>query len=353
LRDTLKPTDLLHWYDQNARDLPWRIGPQARLAGVIPNPYHIWLSEIMLQQTTVVTVKAYYLKFKARWPKIGDLAAANDDDVMAAWAGLGYYARARNLLKCARTVVSEYGGEFPTSQQELLGLPGIGPYTAAAVGAIAFDQPAVVLDGNVERVISRIYRVQSPLPAAKETLRAHAATLTPKQRAGDYAQAIMDLGATVCTPRNPACGICPWRGGCLAQKMGDAQTFPRKTPKIAKPVRVGTAYVIIRNDGAVLLERRPDKGLLGGMLGWPGSQWATEPTAHEPPLDIVWQELPTEVRHTFTHFHLHLKVCVGSVSTDTQPPTGGFVAATDFRVNDLPTVMRKVWKLAAPSLTNA
>ncbi len=350
MRETVKPTDLLRWYDANARELPWRVAPADRLAGTTPDPYHVWLSEIMLQQTTVVTVKAYFLNFLQRWPTIADLAAAQDADVMAEWAGLGYYARARNLLKCARVVTKEHGGQFPKTEKELLRLPGIGPYTAAAIGAIAFDRPTTVLDGNVERVMARLYRVADPLPAAKETLRTHAAGLTPRNRTGDYAQAVMDLGATVCTPRNPVCGLCPWRSGCRGYHKKDAQSYPRKLPKKAKPVRFGVAYVLIRDDGSVLLERRPDKGLLGGMLGWPGSEWAETPIDSPPPAPADWQELSEEVRHTFTHFHLRLQVHVARATKEIPHHRGEFLARNRYRPADLPTVMRKVWNLAQPAL---
>ena len=277
MRD-LTPTDdlpraLLAWYDVHARDMPWRVGPDARKAGVMPDPYRIWMSEIMLQQTTVATVWAYFERFIARWPTVVDLAAATDADVMGEWAGLGYYARARNLLKCARAVVADHGGAFPENHAALLKLPGIGPYTAAAVSSIAFDLPYTVLDGNVERVMSRLYDIHTPLPAAKPELMAKAEALTPSDRPGDYAQAVMDLGATICSPKSPACGICPWRGPCAARVAGTAAELPKKTPKKAKPVRHGTVYLAQREDGAWLLETRPDKGLLGGMLGWPGSEW--------------------------------------------------------------------------------
>jgi len=334
---------LLDWYDRHARVLPWRVPP---LAGVMPDPYHVWLSEIMLQQTTVVTVKSYFLAFIERWPAITDLAAAKDADVMAAWAGLGYYARARNLLKCARVVVNDWGGRFPTDEVDLLRLPGIGPYTAAAVGAIAFNRQATVLDGNVERVMARLHRVMDPLPESKEVLRAFAKQITPPNRCGDYAQAVMDLGATVCTPRTPMCGICPWQKGCVARAVGDAADLPRKLPKAKKPTRLGVAYVLTRTDGAVLLERRPDKGLLGGMLGWPGSDWAEVLPDYQAPATIDWQENPEEVRHTFTHFHLHLRVMTGIAPKGYHPKQAHFVSSTNFAVNDLPTVMRKVWKLA-------
>ncbi len=336
---------LLDWYDVHARDMPWRVPPKDRKAGVTPDPYHIWMSEVMLQQTTVAAVKDYFRKFIRRWPTVSDLAGAEDADVMAAWAGLGYYARARNLLKCARVVADDLNGVFPDTYDALLKLPGIGPYTAAAVASIAFDRRAVVLDGNVERVMARLHRVEEPLPASKETLRGLADGLTPDDRCGDYAQAVMDLGATICTPRSPACGICPWMEGCAGRKAGDAADFPRKTPKKPKPVRQGVAFVAIRADGAVLMERRPDKGLLGGMLGWPGSEWREEVLQGTPPMAGDWVE-QGDVRHTFTHFHLELAVFVAR-DVSGKPTVGEFLPKEQFSPSDLPTVMRKVWDVAA------
>lgn len=224
--------DLLTWYDRHARDLPWRIPPHSDQK---PDPYRIWLSEIMLQQTTVAAVKEYFLRFTTLWPTVNDLAAADDDKVMGEWAGLGYYARARNLLKCARIVSSDHGGHFPQSYSALLGLPGIGPYTAAAISAIAFDQSEAVMDGNIERVLSRLFNVQTPLPAAKPELRELASRLTPALRPGDHAQALMDLGATICTPRSPACGICPLPSYCAARKAGTAAELPKKHPNGRNP----------------------------------------------------------------------------------------------------------------------
>lgn len=336
---------LLAWYDRSARVLPWRVGPAARASGKRPDPYHVWLSEIMLQQTTVAAVKSYFERFLLRWPDVSALAAAEDGEVMGEWAGLGYYARARNLLKCARLVATGYGGRFPESRAELLKLPGIGPYTSAAIAAIAFDHPETVVDGNVERVMARFHAVETPLPDAKPLLVTHADRLTPTRRAGDYAQALMDLGATICTPKSPTCGLCPVKAGCLARTGFDPAEFPRKRPKATKPTRYGIAYVARRSDGAWLLERRPDTGLLGGMLGWPGAAWG-EAAEEAPPLDANWRALPGEVRHTFTHFHLRLSIKIAQVSCETKPEIGQFVAGDAFRRSELPTVMRKVLDLA-------
>ena len=347
--DRADPLELLDWYDRHARDLPWRVGPAQRLAGVQPDPYRVWLSEIMLQQTTVAAVKSYFERFTTLWPTVEALASADDAQVMGEWAGLGYYARARNLLKCARAVVQDHGGIFPDNREALLTLPGIGPYTAAAISAIAFDQPEVVVDGNVERVMARLHAIQTPLPTSKPELTSAAASLTPVNRPGDYAQAVMDLGATICTPKSPACGLCPWHTACLAQAEGIAAELPRKLPKKPKPTRYGIAYVARRSDGAWLLERRPDKGLLGGMLGWPGGDWG-ETALPAPPLPANWQELPEEARHTFTHFHLRLKIHVARVNGSQPTEAGEFIPANQFRPSDLPTVMRKVFDLARPEL---
>lgn len=339
--------ELLGWYDTHARALPWRIGPADSVRGMRLDPYRVWLSEIMLQQTTVAAVRAYFYRFTARWPDVAALAAARDEDVMAEWAGLGYYARARNLLKCARAVVADHGGQFPETRDALLTLPGIGPYTAAAIAAIAFDEAATVVDGNVERVVARLFAVETPLPAAKPELTALAARLTPRERPGDHAQAMMDLGATICTPRNPACGICPLRAFCDGHAKGIAADLPRKTPRTAKPTRYGIAYLGRRADGALLVERRPERGLLGGMLGWPGTDWTEADPVPAPPAEADWREVPGEVRHTFTHFHLVLRVRTATLPHGTNPERGHFVPADDFRAADLPTVMRKVHDLAS------
>ncbi|MEM1075883.1 MAG: A/G-specific adenine glycosylase [Pseudomonadota bacterium] len=342
-------TVLLEWYDVNARQMPWRVAPKDRVAGVMPDPYRIWMSEVMLQQTTVAAVKDYFQRFTSRWPTVGDLAAAQDADVMAEWAGLGYYARARNLLKCARLVASDYDSVFPADYSALLKLPGIGPYTAAAIASIAFDLRHTVLDGNVERVMSRLHSIHTPLPEAKPELMTLAERITPHARAGDYAQAVMDLGATICTPKSPACGICPWRDPCIARADGTAPELPKKMPKKPKPVRHGTVFLARRADGAWLLETRPDKGLLGGMLGWPGSDWVdhTLPLQEvDPPCHADWRLLDGEVRHTFTHFHLVLHVFVAQVDECKDASRGRFMPADTFRPSDLPTVMRKAFDLA-------
>ena len=343
---------LLAWYDVHARVMPWRVPPDARKAGKRPDPYRVWMSEVMLQQTTVATVKDYFHRFTARWPRVQDLAAAQDADVMGEWAGLGYYARARNLLKCARAVVAEHDGQFPADHAALLKLPGIGPYTAAAISSIAFDLPHAVLDGNVERVMARLHDIHTPLPGAKPALMREAEALTPTRRPGDYAQAVMDLGATICSPKSPACGICPWRDPCLGRLRGTAPELPRKAPKKAKPVRHGIVYLGRRADGAWLLETRPDKGLLGGMLGWPGSDWVDTSAAlppATPPAPANWQQLPGEVRHTFTHFHLILQIWGAEIAPEVAPTRGSFRPPADFRPSDLPTVMRKAFDLAQAS----
>ena len=335
---------LLDWYDRHARTMPWRVGPADRQSGVVPDPYRVWLSEVMLQQTTVAAVRDYFMRFTTRWPDVRALAAAPDDQVMGEWAGLGYYARARNLLKCARVVADQHDGQFPDTYDALLKLPGIGPYTAAAIAAIAFDRPETVLDGNVERVMARLYDIHDPLPGSKPVLKERAAALTPDLRPGDYAQAVMDLGATICSPKSPACGICPVRAPCHARAAGTQAELPKKSPKKPKPTRYGHVYVAQRRDGAMLLERRPDKGLLGGMLGWPGSDWSDAPSP-APPFPADWQELHGEVRHTFTHFHLILRLWTAKLPDGIAPAGLIILDKHQFRPNDLPTVMRKAHDL--------
>ena len=331
---------MLDWYDVHGRVLPWRV-----VGGQRPDPYRVWLSEVMLQQTTVAAVRPYFLQFTALWPDVRALAAAEDAAVMAEWAGLGYYARARNLLACARVVAELHGGLFPADLEALRALPGIGPYTAAAIAGIAFDLPAVVVDGNVERVVARLFAIQTPMPAAKPELVRAAAEISPTARPGDFAQGMMDLGATICTARNPACGICPLVQMCLACAKGIAAELPRKLAKAAKPTRKGTVWIASRADGALLLERRPDKGLLGGTLGFPGSGW--DGSDHGAPVEADWRILGV-VRHTFTHFHLTLQVL--AARADAQPIRGSFLGANAFRPGDLTTLMRKAHDLAFPPL---
>lgn len=339
---------LLNWYDRHARRLPWRAPPGRPRA----DPYHVWLSEIMLQQTTVATVRDYFERFIALWPTVEDLAAADLDRVLTEWAGLGYYARARNLHKCARTVADTYAGHFPDTEDALLDLPGIGRYTAAAITAIAFDRRAVVMDGNVERVVTRLNAVESPLPDSKPILYGLTDAMTPTARAGDFAQAMMDLGATICTPRKPRCMLCPFGSRCAGRDR--AEDLPRRKPKKAKPTRWGRAYWLQRADGAVLLRRRPESGLLGGMMEVPSTAWREEPPpalqdgAAAMPVGTVGGE-PREVgeiRHTFTHFHLRLSVAVGA-AVDAALPDDCIWCLPD-RLGDvaLPTVMRKVARAA-------
>jgi A/G-specific adenine glycosylase len=341
-------TDLLDWYDRHARRLPWRLSPAQARRGRRPDPYRVWLSEVMLQQTTVATVGPYYRAFLDRWPSVGDLAAAGLDEVLHAWAGLGYYARARNLHKCARAVADEHGGVFPGTEVALRALPGIGAYTAAAIAAIAFGRPAVVVDGNVERVMARLFAVAESLPAAKVKLRALAAELTPQARPGDYAQAAMDLGATVCTPRAPNCLMCPWQQDCRAQAMGIAESLPRRAPKAERPLRQGLAFWTVRSDGAVLLRRRPERGLLGGMMEVPSSDWGASDWAAREPADLTqapvtadWRGLPGRVDHGFTHFRLELIVLAARVRKNARAD-GVWVMPEALGDHALPTLTKKV-----------
>ncbi len=305
---------LLAWYDRHRRDLPWRAPP-----GAVADPYRVWLSEIMLQQTTVATVGPYFERFVARWPDARALAFASLDDVLGEWQGLGYYARARNLHACAQTVVRRHSGVFPSDPVELRSLPGIGDYTAAAIAAIAFDRRIAAVDGNVERVIARLYAVAEPIAAAKPRLRARADGLIPQQRAGDFAQAMMDLGATICTPRRPRCVLCPWREACAARARGIAEELPARAAKPDRPWRYGVAFWLTREDGCVLLRRRPEKGLLGGMVEIPSTPWRPAPwtlgeAAGFAPIAAQWSPLPGTVRHGFTHFQLELVVASGTVA---------------------------------------
>ena len=334
------PALLLAWYDRHHREMPWRVAPAAQAGGQRADPYHVWLSEVMLQQTTVAAASGYFRAFLRAWPDVHALAAAPVEDVLAAWAGLGYYARARNLHKCARIVSQERGGAFPETEAGLRDLPGIGAYTAAAVAAIAFDRPATVVDGNVERVMARVFAVTEPLPGAKPRLTELAASLTPQARPGDYAQAVMDLGATVCTPRRPACMVCPWRPDCRAHAEGLAERLPARAPKSAKPVRHGTVFVAEDRAGNVLVIRRPPKGLLGGMLALPSTDWRETPLPANAPFAADWRETGA-VRHTFTHFHLRLRVLRAIAS-----PLPGEAMDRDEAESAMPTVFAKALRLA-------
>ncbi|MDZ7283544.1 A/G-specific adenine glycosylase [Sphingomonas sanguinis] len=294
-------TRLLAWYDRHARDLPWRSKP-----GEVPDPYRVWLSEVMLQQTTVAAVTPRFTAWVARWPDVVSLAAASDEDIMAAWAGLGYYARARNLVKAARAVVAEHGGRFPTTEAGLRALPGLGAYTAAAVAAIAFGERAVVVDANVERVVARLFAITTPLPAARPAIREATDRITPDTRAGDFAQAMMDLGSSICTVKKPQCLLCPIAVDCRARAEGGAETLPAKAPKKARPYRHGTVFWI-EQKGRVWLVRRPDKGMLGGMRALPTGPWVDErPGLADAPGQGPWTMLNETVVHGFTHFELEL-----------------------------------------------
>ena len=345
-RDVAPP--LLAWYDRERRELPWRMAPGERA-----DPYRVWLSEIMLQQTTVKTVIPYFAKFLQLWPNVKSLAAAELDDVLAAWAGLGYYSRARNLHACARVVVAEHGARFPRTEAELATLPGIGPYTAAAVASIAFGERATPVDGNVERVVARLFAVREPLPLAKPALRSLAATLTPLTRAGDFAQAMMDLGATICTPKSPSCLMCPLKNECTARALGIEARLPARTPKGERPARFGIAFIALREDGAVLLRRRPEQGLLGGMMEVPSTEWADMLPPASDALRIVpvradWWKVPSTVRHVFTHFELELVVYRAVVSHASEltfwadGPRCRWVPRRELQAQALPSVMRKV-----------
>ncbi len=332
---------LLAWYDRHARKLPWRAPP-----GRVADPYQVWLSEVMLQQTTVAAVGPYFRAFLDRWPTVASLAAAPLDAVLVAWAGLGYYARARNLHRCAGAVAGLPGGRFPEDEDALRALPGIGDYTAAAIAAIAFGRPAVVMDGNIERVIARLFAVAEPLPGVKPKLKALAATLTPSHRPGDYAQAAMDLGATICTPKKPACAICPWTGSCAARRLGIADSLPAKATKPPRPTRHGVAFWTLRKDGAVLVRRRPEEGLLGGMMEIPSTVWRGQPweigeALSAAPAATEWRPLPGLVTHGFTHFHLELTVVAGRAGRP-ELAKGLWCPLDGLGDQALPTVMRKV-----------
>jgi A/G-specific adenine glycosylase len=341
---TARPAQLLAWYDRHRRRLPWRAP-----AGQRSDPYRVWLSEIMLQQTTVKAVGPYFEKFLARWPDVSALGSAELDDVLRMWAGLGYYSRARNLHACAVTVLREHGGVFPDTEEGLRKLPGIGPYTAAAIAAIAFDRLTMPVDGNIERVVTRLYAIEEALPQAKPLIKEMATTLLGPSRAGDSAQALMDLGATICTPKKPACALCPLNDDCAGRIRGDQETFPRKAPKKSGALRRGAAFVVTRG-GELLVRSRPEKGLLGGMTEVPGSQWLAgqedaAALAQAPELKGVtrWHRKAGIVSHVFTHFPLELVVYTASVTSRTRAPEGmRWVPVATLDGEAFPNVMRKV-----------
>lgn len=343
------PETLLSWYDNNKRDLPWRTDK--------PQPYKVWLSEIMLQQTTVATVTPRYIKFLERWPHVGALAEASLDDVLHEWQGLGYYARARNLHRCARIVDAQYGGDFPDDERTLRALPGIGEYTAAAISAIAFGRPSAPVDGNIIRVVSRLDGLEQIMPAGKAVVRERMAGLVPCQRPGDFVQALMDLGSMVCTARKPDCASCPWSGPCRARAGGNPQGYPRAAAKKIRPTRYGVMFCLMDQGGRVLMQRRDEKGLLGGMIEFPSTpwreqEWTTEQALQKAPaMGVEWHEVPGMVKHTFTHFHLKLRILKGQlVSTDDKPDAQAIWSTPqDFTGLALPSVMKKVAKLVYSS----
>jgi A/G-specific adenine glycosylase len=346
---------LLAWYDRNHRTLPWRVTPGAARAGARADPYLVWLSEIMLQQTTVTAVKPYFEAFAGRWPNVRALAAAQTDDVMKAWAGLGYYSRARNLKTCADTVARDHGGRFPQTVEGLKALPGIGDYTAAAIAAIAFDVPAPVVDGNVERVVARLHAIETPLPQAKPRIRERVAAMMPRERPGDFAQAMMDLGATICTPRRPSCILCPLRDGCRAQAEGAPERFPVRAAKADKRQRRGAAFVAVRADGAILLRKRATSGLLGAMSEVPMSNWSArkdgETGESAAPFPARWQSCG-QVSHVFTHFALDLDVYRAQMNGASNAPAGCWWSApVDLADEALPSLVKKVIEKAVPGAT--
>lgn len=339
---TAKAADLLDWYDRHRRALPWRTLP-----GEKADPYRVWLSEIMLQQTTVQAVKPYFAAFLTRFPDVAALADAPSEAVMNAWAGLGYYSRARNLHACAKAVMAEHGGQFPSTEAGLRSLPGIGPYTAAAVAAIAFGRGAAAVDGNVERVMSRLYALERPMPAGRPVIATKTLALVPDDRPGDFAQALMDLGSGICTPRKPACVLCPWQTPCLSRMAGTQESYPRKLPKKEGALRLGVAFVVLREDNAILLRTRPPKGLLGGMAEVPTSDWSAKPNLAsgmaDAPLKAGWLTANTPVRHVFTHFPLELTVLAARVPTSIDAPNGlRFAPLAALPDEPLSSLMQKV-----------
>ncbi len=353
--ETTKPKDaasfahrLLEWYDVHARTMPWRVPPHDHLQGVRAEPYHVWLSEVMLQQTQVATVKAYFLKFISKWPTVFDLANSDQEDVLKAWAGLGYYSRARNLKKCADVVVADHQGKFPQTFDELKKLPGIGDYTASAIASIAFDQPVAVVDGNVERVMSRHQGIKTFFPEAKAETKAMLAKILDRDRPGEFAQATMDLGATICTPKKPTCSLCPINEDCLGFKNDNAELFPYKKPKALKPTRKGAAFVIQNDNNEIFLCKRPEAGLLAGMTQVPTNAWNSNQDANEDTTDAPFVADWTHAgvaKHTFTHFHLELTVWK-THQIMTPKIAGWWCNINNIAEEAIPKIMLKVIKTA-------
>lgn len=337
---------LLAWYDNHARELPWRVGPHDRARGQNPDPYRVWLSEIMLQQTTVATVKSYFEKFTNLWPNVEALSLASEEDILKAWAGLGYYSRARNLKKCADVIVANHGGAFPANVDALRALPGIGDYTSAAIASIAFNISAPVVDGNVERVFTRLFAIDTPLPKAKAEIKAKVVDVLYKTRPGDFAQACMDLGATICTPKKPACMRCPLKQNCLAFEKYDPEKFPVKLPKKVKPKRLGAAFVLQNSKGEILLEKRESSGLLASMTQVPTTGWTSNKDGShdtsEAPASLEWRNCGS-IKHVFTHFELNLTVWFAQGSTPLKPNQWWSAAPED---EALPTVIKKALQKA-------
>ena len=339
---------LLFWYDHYHRTLPWRIAPADILKGEKPDPYRVWLSEVMLQQTTVEAVKPYFKKFVTKWPDIFSLAKADLEDVLKAWAGLGYYSRARNLKQCAEQVASDYDGIFPHSLEKLKKLPGIGDYTAAAILSIAYNQPAAVVDGNVERIIARLFAIEEPLPQAKAIIKNKTQYLTPATRCGDFAQSMMDLGSSICTPRDPKCMICPVDSLCKAKEMARPEAFPVKPPKVKRPQRHGVAFVALSRNNEIYLEKRHSSGLLGGMTQIP-NQFGDQQTysVADAPFHADWI-LKGKAQHVFTHFALTLDVYLAENVDKTRAGNGWWCRLDHLGNEALPTVMKKAIAVAIP-----
>ena len=336
-----KTKQLLIWYEAHRRKFPWRAEPDKD-----PNVYYVWISEIMLQQTRATTAIPYFNRFIARWPTLKELACAPRDDVLHSWSGLGYYARARNLHTCAQDIVKHHGGIFPTSVKDLCSLPGIGPYTASAISAIAFDQPAVVIDANVERIISRLFTVPKPISQAKPQIEKLALKIFPAERPGDFAQGLMDLGAQVCRPKNPVCSDCPWSDGCKARKSGKPEAWPVKNPKTPIRTRFGIVFWVEHPSGAILLRKRPDRGMLGGMTEIVSSEWLTEPIPasqidkHAPIPNADWSPIGEKIQHTFSHFKLELRIYK---SKGIIQPKGAFWCPLEkLAAQPFPTLMKKI-----------